>query len=127
MNTITKPPLVKLLLIHHLILATATLLAWLVGPECGQAVGLGGLLQSLPQAWFNYQAFRYTGARQLHQVVRAIYWGESGKMILTAVLFVAVLVVAKPLRVEVLFITFATMIVVHNALAARMIGTANQL
>ncbi len=126
MTTITKPPLLKLLLIHHLFLTGATLIACLVGSEYGQAVMLGGLLQSLPQAWFNFQAFRYTGARQLDRMVRAMYWGESGKIILTATLFVAALVVVKPPRVEVLFVTFAVMIVVHNALAARLVGASRQ-
>jgi ATP synthase protein I len=120
MTTIKKPPLFKLFLYNHLavIVLTAAALAW--SAELALSVLCGGLVQSLPQSWFNYQAYRFTGASQLHNILRAMYWGQSGKIILSAALFVAVLIRVRPAEPLALFGAFCVMILVHSVLAARL-------
>ncbi|MGB2002979.1 MAG: ATP synthase subunit I, partial [Porticoccaceae bacterium] len=86
MTTISTPPIQRVALYQLLILL----------PVCGIVSGfdvtlagsmlVGGLIQIIPQAWYARQAFRYRGARQVNKIVRAMYWGESGKVILTAAL-----------------------------------------
>ena len=45
---------------------------------------MGGLIQILPQAWFSRQAFKYAGASNVDKVVRSMYRGELGKVVMTA-------------------------------------------
>lgn len=67
---------------------------------------LGGLIFILPNIYFAYKAFAYTGARAARQIVNSFYKGESVKLALTAVLFTVVFVSVKPLNVLALFLTF---------------------
>jgi len=50
----------------------------------------GGMIGVIPAWVFAKQAFRYAGARQARQVVRAFYLGEALKLTLTLLLFVLV-------------------------------------
>ena len=77
------------------------------------SVLLGGLIQIIPQAWFARQAFRYAGARRVQSIVSAMYWGETGKVVLSAVLFTATFLLVSPLSVGALFSSFVTMILVQ--------------
>ena len=75
---------------------------------------------NLPQAWFTRQAFRYVGARNVQSIVRAMYWGETGKVVLTAVLFVTVFLMVRPLSAGALFISFVVMILVQFVSVVRL-------
>ena len=88
MTTISTPPLYKVALYQTLILSIVG--GFLVAENAVLAISVlvGGFIQIGPQAWFARQAFKYTGATQVNQIVRAMYWGESGKIVLTAALFV---------------------------------------
>ena len=77
------------------------------------SVLIGGLIQICPQAWFTRQAFRYTGARKVQSIVRAMYWGEAGKVVLTTVLFTASFILVKPLSIGAVFSSFVAMILVQ--------------
>jgi len=120
MTTIRKPPLFKLFLFNHLAVMVLAVVALLINADWSLSILCGGLIQSLPQAWFNYQAYRFTGASQLHNILRAMYWGQSGKIMLTAALFVAVLVTVKPVEPLALFSAFCAMILAHSVLAAQL-------
>jgi ATP synthase protein I len=110
MTTISTPPIQRVALYQLLILL----------PVCGIVSGfdvtlagsimVGGLIQIVPQAWYARQAFRYRGARQVNKIVRAMYWGESGKVILTAALFVTTFIVWKQLNFLAVFCAFTVMI-----------------
>ena len=77
------------------------------------SVLIGGLIQICPQAWFARQAFRYAGARKVQSIVRAMYWGETGKVVLTTVLFVGTFLMVSPLNVGAMFSSFVIMILVQ--------------
>ena len=77
------------------------------------SVMLGGLIQIVPQAWFARQAFRFAGARRVQSIVSAMYWGETGKVVLSAVLFTATFLLVSPLNVGALFSSFVLMILVQ--------------
>lgn len=80
------------------------LILWLLrDPVAGYSGLLGGLIALVPNAYFAYRVFRYSGARSARAIVREMYSGEAGKLILTAVLFVTVLMAVKPLEVAALF------------------------
>ncbi len=120
MATIQKPPLAKIFFYQQVVIAVTAFTLLPLGSDWFVAVWLGGLVQSLPQAWFNYQAYRFVGASRVHEMLRAMYWGQSGKLILTAALFAVVLSLFKPDRVFALFGMFSVMIPVNALIAGRL-------
>ena len=51
---------------------------------------LGGLAAVLPSFYFAYRFFAATHARQVQRIVRAFYWGELTKLLLSAGLVIAI-------------------------------------
>jgi ATP synthase protein I len=76
----------------------------------GYSVLIGGLIQIIPQAWFARQAYKFTGARQVDLMVRAMYRGETGKIFLTAAMFVTTFILWKQLHFLAVFSAFIVMI-----------------
>ena len=113
MTTISLPAVKKVALYQLALLlpASAALLGWDTVVACSAL--LGGLIQIVPQAWFTRQAFRYAGARRVQSIVSAMYWGETGKVLLSSVLFTATFLLVSPLHVGALFSSFVTMILVQ--------------
>ena len=113
MTTISLPAVKKVALYQLAVLlpATAALLGW--DAVVAYSALLGGLIQIIPQAWFARQAFRYAGARRVHAIVSAMYWGETGKVVLSAVLFTTTFLMISPLNVGALFSSFVIMSLVQ--------------
>ena len=113
MTTISLPAVKRVALYQLAVLlpATAALLGW--DAVVAYSALLGGLIQIIPQAWFARQAFRYAGARRVHAIVSAMYWGETGKVVLSAVLFTTTFLMISPLNVGALFSSFVIMILVQ--------------
>ena len=113
MTTISLPAVKKVALYQLALLlpASAALLGW--NMQIAYSVMLGGLIQIVPQAWFAQQAFRFAGARRVQSIVSAMYWGETGKVVLSAVLFTATFLLVSPLNVGALFSSFVAMILVQ--------------
>lgn len=107
-----------------LLSTSALLMVWESVPA--YSVLLGGLIQICPQLWFVRQAFRFSGARRVQSIVRAMYWGETGKIVLTAVLFVTTFVTVSPLNVGALFSSFVIMILVQCLLFRKLLSRASQ-
>jgi ATP synthase protein I len=76
------------------------------GAVSGYSGVCGGLIGWLPTVYFASKAFRFSGARAAHAIVRSFYAGEAGKLILTAVLFALAFVGVKPLAPLALFGVF---------------------
>lgn len=97
-------PAFPVLLLQCLVmLGVAAILWFFQGPVAGYSGLLGGLIALVPNAYFAYRVYRYSGARSARAIVRELYSGEAGKLILTAALFVLVLVGVKPLEVAAVF------------------------
>ena len=82
-------------------------LGWLFGPLSAKSAGLGGLICFIPTCWFALRAFRYSGARSANEIIRSIYAGASGKMVLTIVLFGFTFAYVKPINAMAVFAGFA--------------------
>ena len=109
-TTIPKPEILKATLYP---LAVLILLVGILSLEdrlTAFSALVGGMIQLIPQAWFSRQAFKYTGARQMDLVVRSMYRGEFGKVVLTAALFAAVFTLDKQWNYIALFTAFLLMI-----------------
>ena len=106
MSTISTPPIYKVALYQiFILLAICGIVVW-VDSLLASSILAGGLIQIGPQAWFAHQAYKYSGARQVDKIVRAMYWGESGKVVLTAALFITAFIVLKQLNFLAVFSTF---------------------
>jgi len=77
------------------------------GPLAGKSALLGGLVCFVPTCWFALRAFRHKGARSANEIVRSMYAGASGKMILTMVLFGFMFAYVKPINAMAVFAGFA--------------------
>ena len=81
----------KTLITQTLIAVVVPLLVLLlVGIDQAFCALIGGFITVISNAYFAYQAFRYSGATAMKQHgLRAFYRGEAGKFIITIVLFIA--------------------------------------
>ena len=120
MNTIPKPAVMKVVRFQGLLLISVSGFVLLFDTEIAVSIALGGLIQLIPQAWFTRQAFKYAGANQATAIVRSMYRGETGKLILTACGFVAVFITIDDLNVTALMSAFITMLSVQILLLAKV-------
>ena len=121
MTTISTPPLYKVALYQTLILLGVVGFLAVGDIVLAFSVLVGGFIQIGPQAWFARQAFKYTGARQVDKVVRAMYMGESGKIVLTASLFVVCFILWEQLNFLAVFSTFILMMPVQWMITAKVL------
>jgi ATP synthase protein I len=110
MTTIPKPPLTRVAIYQLAALLPASGLLLLLDTVLAYSVLVGGLVQIVPQAWFARQAYKYSGAQQASLVVRAMYRGETGKVVLTATLMAVLFTLYKQWNFFALFMAYITMI-----------------
>ncbi|MFZ2289069.1 MAG: F0F1 ATP synthase subunit I [Halopseudomonas yangmingensis] len=94
------------------VLVVALILWFYQGRIAGYSGLLGGLIAIVPNAYFIYRAFRYSGARSARAVVSEIFAGEAGKLVMTAVLFVLLWVGVRPLEAGAVFAGFLAAVAV---------------
>ena len=121
MTTISTPPLYKVALYQTLVVLVVGGFLAIGDIVLAFSVLVGGFIQIGPQAWFARQAFKYTGARQVDKVVRAMYLGESGKIVLTASLFVACFILWEQLNFLAVFSTFILMMPVQWMITVKVL------
>ena len=117
--TIPKPEILKATLTQLAVLLLIAVALGLADSQLAISVLVGGLVQILPQAWFSRQAFKYAGAIKVDKVVRSMYRGELGKVVMTATLFAIVFTVSKEWNYLALFTTFLVMIPLQWFLAKK--------
>jgi ATP synthase protein I len=110
MTTIPKPPLTRVAIYQLAALLPASGLLLLMDTVLAYSVLVGGLVQIVPQAWFARQAYKYSGAQQASLVVRAMYRGETGKVVLAATLMAVLFTLHKQWNFFALFIAYIAMI-----------------
>lgn len=76
------------------------------GIVAGYSDLIGGLIAFLANLYFAQKAFRFFGARSTGAIVRAMWSGEMGKLILTAALFALVFAGVRPLEPVALLIGY---------------------
>lgn len=86
-----------------------SVLALLVSVPFAKAVFLGAAVATIGNLFFLFMAFRYAGAQAARQVLQSFYLGESGKFILTALLFAAMFYWIKPLSIVGVMMGFIAM------------------
>lgn len=116
---IPRPPILRWLAAEGLgWLLVAALLA-LVDYATAISVLFGAAAVILPNAYFARLAFRYSGARVAQRTVRAFYWGELGKLLLTACILVAAYTQVESLSLVALFLAYSIATILHWVVTAR--------
>lgn len=73
----------------------------------------GALASILPNLYMAWRVFGHAGTRAAKDVVRSFYRGESGKLVLTAMLLSAVFIFIKPLAPGAMLAGFGIAIMSH--------------
>lgn len=73
----------------------------------------GALASILPNLYMAWRVFGHAGKRAAKDVVRSFYRGESGKLVLTAILLSAVFIFIKPLAPGAMMAGFGVAIMSH--------------
>lgn len=123
MSTIPKPRILFALMIQLSVLLVLSAFAFWNDSLLGFSVLVGGLNQIVPQAWFSYYAFKYGRANKTHLILRSMYRGETGKILLTASGFVTVFVLFDDLNILGFMATFVAMIPLQLGLTAKFVNT----
>ena len=109
MTSIPRPPVHRIALVQFgLTFVIAAVLMVLLDKTAALSALSGGLICAIPNGYFIWQAFKYSGARSAAKIVPSFYQGEAWKFMLTALGFAAVFISLKPLNVWALFGTFIT-------------------
>ncbi|MFK4753949.1 MULTISPECIES: ATP synthase subunit I [Oceanospirillaceae] len=117
MSTVPRPPAYRIVILQLILALISALLAWLHSDVAAMSALLGGLTCALPNAYFVWRAFRYTGARSATRIVQSFYQGESWKFLLTALCFMVIFQRVEHLNVLALFAGFITVQLGHLASA----------
>jgi ATP synthase protein I len=118
-TTIEAPPVGRIAKTQMLILFFSVLVVAPLDIRASYSVLIGGIIQIVPQAYFSLLAFRYVGARQAPKILSAIQKGETGKLLITALLFGLSFGFIGPLHVPALFLAYGAMIIVQWFCAAK--------
>ena len=73
------------------------------GTNAALSAATGGLASLIPNLYFAYRTFRYSGARSAQMILRSFYSGEAIKLVMTALIFAVVFKYLKTLNVAALF------------------------
>jgi len=116
------PPIYKIIVTQSIATLLAALSAFaLLDGIAGYSVLLGGMVSTLPNAYFAVKAFRYSGARQMPLVIKSFYAGESGKMIITVVMFALIFAGVKPLNEMAVIISYI-LVLITGLIATATLG-----
>jgi ATP synthase protein I len=107
----------RIVILQLILTLISALIAWLHSDVAAVSALLGGLACALPNAYFVWRAFRYTGARSASRIVQSLYQGESWKFLLTALCFIVIFQRVEHLNALALFAGFMTVQLGHLASA----------
>lgn len=113
MSSIPRPPVHRIVLMQLGITLLIAGICSVFDLVAGYSALLGGLAQALPNAYFIWRAFKFSGARSAALVVQNFYQGESWKFVLTALFFAVIFIRVEPLNLYALFLTFIAVQISH--------------
>ncbi len=103
------------------VIITVTLGLWFFDQVVAKSYAVGGIIYAVPNLYFVYYAFRYSGSDNVPHIARSLTWGESGKFVLAACGFALVYRLVDTVHTIGLFAGFISMIIVHWFVAAQIV------
>lgn len=123
---IKLPAIGKFMAVQSVIAIFLAIILWQWDKEAGLAVFFGSAIFLIPNAYFAWQALRYSGAAKARQVARSIYKGQTAKFLLTAIMFAMLFKVVKPALIWVVFVSYALNAVIHVVATSMALKKANE-
>jgi ATP synthase protein I len=120
-QTIKRPPVHRIIQMQLGMSGLMGLVFFLRSPEAAISALVGGLICAIPNAYFIYKVFKYSGAQQVGHVLRSFYQGVTWKLVLTAIGFAAAFTLINSLDFLALFSTFIV-VQVTNVLASIIVN-----
>jgi ATP synthase protein I len=112
-SNIKAPPVYIAFIIQFLLCIAAALITLLtLNLVTAYSILLGGFISIVPNGYFAWKAFRYRGARNTPLIVKSFYAGETGKLIMTVVLFALVFAGVRPIDELAIIVSFIVNIIV---------------
>jgi len=112
-SNIKAPPVYIAFIVQFLLCIAVTLIALLtLNLVTAYSILLGGFISIVPNGYFAWKAFRYRGARNTPLIVKSFYAGETGKLIMTGVLFAVVFAGVRPIDELAIIVSFIVSIIV---------------
>ncbi len=106
-STIKAPPIYIAFVIQFVLCVIAAgVIFFLFDLVAAYSILLGGFISIVPNGYFAWKAFRFRGARNTPLIVKSFYAGETGKLIMTGVLFALVFAGIKPLNELAVILSF---------------------
>lgn len=103
-------------------LCIVAMLTFFVSKSAAAGVVIGGLITLISNGLFIWFAYRYRGARQASQMIHSMYFGETVKLIVTAVLLVAVFMLVNKSIAQFSLIGFVAMSVISWLISVRLLN-----
>ncbi|HED36559.1 MAG TPA: hypothetical protein ENJ08_20365 [Gammaproteobacteria bacterium] len=102
----------KILLLQFAASLLSGAISWFFGQTIALSVISGGLIASLPNAWFGWKVFSGSAQAESTEILSTCYRAEIGKVILTVMLFLIAILTIKPINIIALMCAylFITMI-----------------
>lgn len=117
-TNIKAPPIYIAFVIQFFVCVVAALVSFfLFGRVTAYSMLLGGFVSIVPNGYFAWKAFRYRGARNTPLIVKSFYAGETGKLVMTGLLFALVFAGVRPLDELAVIVSFILTLVVGLAAA----------
>lgn len=101
-----RPPVHRVVVAQFIVNAVLSAALFPLGFTVALSAWLGGLCCLVPNAYFIWRAFRFSGAGVAKLITRSFYQGEAGKLALTAVMFMLTFTLVKPVEPVALFGAF---------------------
>lgn len=108
MRKVSKNRLIvrKLVIAQLILVIVLPLLCLAIDIVTAYSVLIGTLIYFVPNLYFVYRAFKFSGARSARMILRSFYAGESIKLFMTAILFGLTFALVKPISVLAVFSGF---------------------
>lgn len=118
-STIQRPPVHRLIMLQLALVVALFAVGCLFDATTAKSALAGGLICALPNAYFAWRVFKYTGARQSQHVLQSFYRGEAWAFLLTMIGFGVAFTRLEPINEYALFASFAAVKASH-VLAAKL-------
>jgi ATP synthase protein I len=118
-SAIKTPPIYLAFIIQFfLCVIAAVVVLLLVDLVAAYSILLGGFISIVPNGYFAWKAFRFRGASNTPLIVKSFYAGETGKQVMTGVLFALVFAGIRPINELAVILSFIITIIVGLAATA---------
>jgi len=108
-----KPNVKAITLWQAVFVVVITALTWAINTEVAKAFLYGSFIFIIPNAFFVWHSYKYTGPKNSKQVVGSMYRGQAIKLVLTFLMFALML---KEIPIEkpwIVFLSYALNAVMH--------------